>query len=54
VGDRDQYCSVQRLTEQLARVAEPKAHRILAGADHFFAGYTAAVAAAVRSFAAHA
>jgi uncharacterized protein len=50
VGDHDQYCSVAQLIAQLARVAEPKHHQVIAGADHFFAGYTPAVAAGVRSF----
>jgi alpha/beta superfamily hydrolase len=49
-GDHDQYCRVASLAEQLAAVAEPKAQRLLAGADHFFRGHEEAVAAAIRSF----
>ena len=52
VGDHDQYCSVAQLTAQLARVVEPKQQQVIAGADHFFAGFTPAVADAVRSFCA--
>ena len=52
VGDHDQYCSVAQLTVQLARVAEPKQYQVIAGADHFFAGFTPAVAEGVRSFCA--
>jgi alpha/beta superfamily hydrolase len=51
VGDRDQYCSVADLTRQLVSVAEPKSQHIVAGADHFFIGYAAALSAVVRSFA---
>lgn len=51
VGDRDQYCSVADLRQQLASVAEPKSERIVTGADHFFVGHEAALSAAVRSFA---
>jgi uncharacterized protein len=50
VGDRDQYCSVEQLTEQLGRVAEPKVQRVIAGADHFFAGHAGVVSDAVRCF----
>ena len=50
VGDRDQYCSVPQLTRELARVAQPVTHHILAGADHFFAGRETVIADAVRSF----
>jgi alpha/beta superfamily hydrolase len=49
VGDSDQYCGVAQLTQQLARVAEPKAQRIVCGADHFFFGHEAALIEAVRS-----
>lgn len=52
VGDRDQYCSVAQLSAQLARVVEPKQYQVIAGADHFFAGFTPAVAEAVGSFCA--
>lgn len=52
VGDHDQYCSVAQLTAQLARVVEPKQYQVIPGADHFFAGFTPAVAEAVRSFCA--
>ncbi|MFI5366516.1 MAG: alpha/beta hydrolase [Candidatus Binatia bacterium] len=50
LGDRDQYCSVAQLTEQLRHVADPKAHSIVGGADHFFAGYEPTLAEAVRAF----
>jgi len=49
VGDQDEYCSLAQLSAQLARVAEPKHHKVIAGADHFFAGHTPAVAECVRS-----
>lgn len=52
LGERDQYCSVAQLTEQLAHVADPKAHRIIGGADHFFAGDEPTLAEAVRAFVA--
>ncbi len=51
VGDRDQYCSVAALRGQLARVAEPKDHVIVADADHFFLDHGDAVVAAVHAFA---
>jgi len=50
VGDTDQYCSVAQLTRQLASVAEPKAHQIVHGADHFFVGYEGALKQTVRAF----
>jgi alpha/beta superfamily hydrolase len=50
VGDRDQYCSVADLAQQLASVAEPKSQRIVRGADHFFVGHETALREAVRSF----
>jgi alpha/beta superfamily hydrolase len=50
VGDRDQYCSVSQLAQQLAQVAAPQAQHIVAGADHFFAGHEHAVVDAVRAF----
>ena len=50
VGDHDQYCSVAQLGQQLAGVAEPKGHRILSGADHFFLGYEAELSAVVQLF----
>jgi alpha/beta superfamily hydrolase len=50
VGDRDQICSVARLTEQLANVTEPTVMRVLTGADHFFFGHEQALTDAVRAF----
>jgi alpha/beta superfamily hydrolase len=50
VGDNDQYCSVALLTRQLVNVAEPKAHHIVRGADHFFLGYETALGESVRAF----
>jgi alpha/beta superfamily hydrolase len=47
VGARDQFCSPAKLQEALARMAEPKALRILLGADHFFVGHERGVADAV-------
>jgi alpha/beta superfamily hydrolase len=47
-GDRDGYCSVPALESAMSGVAEPKQHRILAGADHFFAGYESAISDAVE------
>ena len=52
VGDGDQYCGVHSLTQQLATLAEPHAHDILPGADHFFFGYEEAIADAVHGFVA--
>jgi alpha/beta superfamily hydrolase len=48
VGDRDQYCSVAALEAFAAQTGA--ATRVLAGADHFFGGGTAALAAAVTAF----
>ena len=50
VGDRDQFCSLAKLREALARIAGPKTLRIVAGADHFFAGHERGVADAVGAF----
>lgn len=50
VGDRDAYCGVRELDEQLAGVAAPTMQRIIPGADHFFVGHGSEIAAAVRSF----
>jgi alpha/beta superfamily hydrolase len=50
VGERDQFCSLRRLREALAQIAEPKTLRIVPGADHFFAGRERAVSEAVRAF----
>lgn len=50
VGDRDQYCSVSALRQQLGGIARPVSERIVAGADHFFFGQEDAIAAAVCSF----
>jgi alpha/beta superfamily hydrolase len=50
VGDSDQYCGVAQLAQELAGVADPKAQRIIPGADHFFFGHEAALVEAVRSF----
>jgi alpha/beta superfamily hydrolase len=49
VGDRDQFCSLAKLQEAVARMAEPKALRIVPDADHFFAGHERGVAEAVQS-----
>ncbi|HEV7731066.1 MAG TPA: alpha/beta fold hydrolase [Candidatus Binatia bacterium] len=46
VGDRDQFCPLARLE----KLTIPTEKAIIQGADHFFAGHTAAVAAAVRAF----
>jgi alpha/beta superfamily hydrolase len=51
VGDRDQFCSLARLQDVLARMAEPKTLRVVSGADHFFIGHERRVADAVRAFA---
>lgn len=53
VGDADQYCSVAQLAQQLAGVVEPKTQRVIAGADHFFAGRERDVTQTVREFAIH-
>jgi alpha/beta superfamily hydrolase len=50
VGDRDQFCSLAKLQQALATIAEPKTLRIVPGADHFFAGHERGVADAVRAF----
>ncbi len=50
VGDRDQYCSIAALRQQLGGVARPVSERIVTGADHFFFGQEDAIAVAVRSF----
>jgi len=52
VGDRDEFCDLASLSRQLERVAEPKALRVIRGADHFLFGQEAALAEAVRTFAA--
>jgi hypothetical protein len=52
VGDRDEFCDLARLSRQLERVAGPKALRVIRGADHFLFGQEAALAEAVRTFAA--
>lgn len=49
-GDRDDYSPVAELRALAARCGEPKALRIIDGADHFFAGREAAVAEAAASF----
>jgi alpha/beta superfamily hydrolase len=49
VGERDQFCSLAKLQEALARIGEPKTLRIVPGADHFFAGHEKVVAAAVKA-----
>ena len=49
VGDRDAYCSVSQLRKELTRVADPKMHRIINDADHFFVGYERALADALSS-----
>jgi len=54
VGDRDQYCSVTALQQQLTHVADPKHHVIVAGADHFLSDYDDDIAAAVQTFVARA
>jgi uncharacterized protein len=50
VGDRDPYCAVAQLRQQLATVCEPKTHQIVGGADHFLVGHDAALREAVGSF----
>jgi alpha/beta superfamily hydrolase len=50
VGDRDQFCSLAKLREALARIAGPNTLRVVPGADHFFTGHEGGVADAVRPF----
>jgi alpha/beta superfamily hydrolase len=50
VGDRDQYCSVTALRQQLEGVAKPVSERVIAGADHFFFGHEEEIAAVVCSY----
>jgi alpha/beta superfamily hydrolase len=50
VGDGDPFCSVSGLQQQITRLAAPKTLEVIPGADHFFAGYDAAVASAVTRF----
>jgi len=48
VGDDDQYCPIKRLQDEVSHLVEPKAARVIGGADHFFFGFENAVADAVR------
>jgi alpha/beta superfamily hydrolase len=51
VGDRDQFCSLPKLEQALATIADPKRLHVVGGADHFFSGHEESVAEAVRKFA---
>lgn len=50
-GDRDQFCSLSKLEQALATIADPKRLHLVRGADHFFSGHEESVAEAVRKFA---
>jgi alpha/beta superfamily hydrolase len=50
VGDRDPFCDLSALQQQIMRLPEPKLLKVVPGADHFFAGYEAAVSHAVLRF----
>jgi pimeloyl-ACP methyl ester carboxylesterase len=47
-GDRDSYCPPAAVATYTARLAPGSMSHVLAGADHFFGGYEAAITAAVR------
>jgi hypothetical protein len=49
-GDRDHVCPLPVLQDLLAKCPEPKALALVPGADHFFLGREAEVAAAVVTF----
>lgn len=49
-GDRDPFCSVEAAEALIDRCAAPKGFAIVPGADHFFQGDEAAVAAQVELF----
>jgi alpha/beta superfamily hydrolase len=46
-GDRDEFATVDELRAAVAGAAEPKELRLIAGADHFFAGHLPAMQAAL-------
>jgi len=48
-GDRDQYCPAAELRALHQKLAGPSALKIIGGADHFFGGYEAKLASAIRS-----
>ena len=49
-GEHDDYCPQKALGELVAGLADPKTAHAIAGADHFFFGAEAALAAAVTVF----
>jgi alpha/beta superfamily hydrolase len=49
-GDKDHVCPVPVLEDLIARCPEPKALALIPGADHFFLGREAEVAATVVTF----
>jgi alpha/beta superfamily hydrolase len=49
-GDNDAFCPVGAAEEWIERCGSPKGMAIVPGADHFFSGYEAAVAAQVELF----
>lgn len=49
-GDRDPFCPVEAAEALIERCASPKGLAVVAGADHFFQGDEAAVAAQVELF----
>lgn len=46
-GDRDPYCPAARLEELRVRVGRAASVRVIAGADHFFAGFEPQLSAAL-------
>jgi fermentation-respiration switch protein FrsA (DUF1100 family) len=50
-GDRDHVCPLSVLQDLLTKCPEPKALALIPGADHFFLGREAEVAAEVVTFA---
>ncbi|GAB6062204.1 alpha/beta hydrolase [Deferrisoma palaeochoriense] len=50
VGDRDDYCPLDRFEFWYAALPEPKERRILPGADHFLGGREGEVARAAAAF----
>jgi len=47
-GDRDPYCPVAQIRSLHKQLTGPSAIKLIAGADHFFAGYEAELTHAIR------